>query len=88
MARPYPAPATIGARGISNLVPGGYAIRPYDMGGEWCARRTAPDPGGWRADVGIGPYEAEPSNFGTAASDAPPPTAAAHCASGALTLAA
>ena len=47
-----------------------------------------PGPGGWRADVGIGPYEAEPSNFGTAASDAPPPTAAAHCAFGALTLAA
>ena len=45
MARPCPVPATIGARGISNLVPGGYKIRPYDMGGEWCARRTAPDPG-------------------------------------------
>ena len=64
MARPCPVPATIGARGISNLVPGGYKIRPYDMGGEWCARRTAPDPGGWRADVGIGPCEAEPSNLG------------------------
>ena len=45
MARPYPAPATTRARGISNLVPGGYKIRPYNMDGEWCARRTAPDPG-------------------------------------------
>ena len=45
MARPCPVPATTGTRDISNLVPGGYAIRPYNMAGEWCARRTAPDPG-------------------------------------------
>ena len=45
-------------------VPGGYKIRPYSVDGGACGRRSGPDPGGWRADVGIGPYEAEPSNPG------------------------
>ena len=44
-------------------VPGGYIIRPYGVNGGVCGRRTAPDRG-WRADVGIGPYEVEPSNPG------------------------
>ena len=45
MARPSPVPATTGARDISNLVPGGYIIRPYGVDGGWCGRRSAPDPG-------------------------------------------
>ena len=45
MARPSPVPATIGARDISNLVPGGYKIRPYGADGGRCGRRTAPNPG-------------------------------------------
>ena len=38
-------------------VPGGYIIRPYGVDGGACGSADCPGPGGWRADVGIGPYE-------------------------------
>ena len=43
MARPSPVPATTGARDISNLVPGGYIIRPYEA--------ESSNPGGSRESV-------------------------------------
>ena len=46
MARPSPVPATTGARDISNLVSGGYKIRPYGVDGGVRGRRSASDPGG------------------------------------------
>ena len=45
MARPYPVPATTGTPDIPYLVPGGYKIRPYNMDGGQCVRRTASDAG-------------------------------------------
>ena len=45
-------------------VPGGYIIRPYGVDRGASGSADCPGPGGWRADVGIGPYEAEPSNPG------------------------
>ena len=45
MARPCPVPATTGARDISNLVSGGYKIRPYGVDGGVRGRRSASDPG-------------------------------------------
>ena len=53
-------------RGPGDTVPGSGRIcnPPLQQGRGMVRSADCPGPGGWRADVGIGPYEAEPSNCG------------------------
>src|SRR5699024_2348485 len=63
MARPEPGAIYEGP--VADAPGSGRIYNPPLRCGCRCVRSAdCPGPGGWRADVGIGPYEAEPSNPG------------------------